>query len=451
MNIDRRLPRAVWLIAGWMVIWTGAWFWRAPPKPFSRIELPQTAALMSVSNTGLVSVAMDAGASSAMQQPFMAKVWDIHTGHERELPLRPGDQPFSWGLNYQYPYFVLRDGCVQQIDAVTGDTVRRYETVRTATSVHTSPDGTRLLVERNPMQFDLVEAMTGNVLWSLTRTEPISMYWCDDHFMSCWLTSATDGSLIDASTGQEVPGKYSGLPVQVVRTGGRTLAIDLYGGGLKVLNVESHETLLEIPFRLSGAQYPDRKQLRFSEDGSSVLLDHVDETGRVATARWKLGDKQSSKSFVFSPFQVAANGTVLQCRSSDAPVWMQKLEETMQDLMGHPRSERFYSTVFDPSGNCLLQITHTDTSPNYREEASALTDGGQGLVVLNNQGLDYYRIPPGWTFRPVYWLVLLAPVLISWGVSQRRKPPATSPSTPSEYSVPALSVDQTRQEGNDSP
>ncbi len=422
MNMPRRQVIRVLLVIGWLILWSLAWHWPTQPRPVTRIELPATAALLSVSDSGLASVTTDAAAPPAIQQS-MAKVWDMKTGQEIPLPFRPGDVRIDRGLSYQVPCFVFRNGCVQRIDAITGDTLQRYEELRSAVQVLASPDGLRLLVERVPMTFDLFDITTGKVIWTHTRTEPTSWYWSYSDFLVFDGTSEKRLLLVDASTGQSLKGAYSGLPLQLAQKNGQILAVDLFGAnGLQVIDVQSNQVLIQVPFIRSDIGFPDRKQLRFSADGSSLLLDYIDKQGKVATANWKLDEQVVAESVDFSPFKVAANGSVLETRAVEHPKWLAILRRSGRSWLGASPAEQLQSTVFDPSGKQLLQITHTYTDLNSLEEYAALIDGGQGLVVYNNQGLEYYRIPnvrPAWMN---YWLGWLIPVLAWWGNWRSRKP-----------------------------
>ena len=428
--ITRPQLRVVLMLFVWGVVWSGVWNWLSRPRPVTRIELPSTASLLSVSDTGLASVVMD-GAAPIQMQRTMSKVWDMKTGLESPLPYRPGDVPLGYGLSYgllyQYPCFVLRDGCVHQIDTITGEAIRRYEELRSAISVQTSPDRTRLLIQQTPSSYDLFDVATKKVAWTFSQPEPICLYWPSEEFLSFYGTRVGGDFKVDASTGQTVQSGYTRSHLQMAKINGEILSVGLYGK-TELAVYKSDKLWLKFPFISSGMGFPDRKQLRFSADGSSLLLDYVNKSGKVATANWKLNELEVPERVSFSPFKVALKGYVLQTRAIELPMWLEELQRNGRSWFGASPAEKLQSTVFDQNGKQLLQVVHSYTDLVYLEEFAAFIDGGQGIVVYNNNGLEYYRVPPHGPRTMPYWLGLLAPPLAWWGIRRIRKPnspPAT--------------------------
>ncbi|RLS40886.1 MAG: hypothetical protein DWH81_06595 [Planctomycetota bacterium] len=417
--ITRPQLRAVLMLVIWGVVWNVAWNWLSRPRPVTRIELPLTASLLSVSDTGLASVTMD-GAAPIQMQKTMAKVWDMKTGLECPLPYRPGDVMLGHGLSYQYPCFVFRDGCVHQIDAITGETRQRYEEVRSAITVQSSPNRTKLIIQQTPSSYEVFDVATQKVAWTFSQPEPIYLYWTSDEFLS-YRTGVGDTFQVDASTGQKVQSEYTRSPLQMAKINGEILSADLYGETELAIH-KSDKLWLKFPFARSGIGFPDRKQLRFSADGSSLLLDYVNKSGKVATAHWKLNELEVPEHVSFSPFKVASNGYVLQTQTIELPMWLEELQRNGRSWLGASPEEKLKSTVFDQNGRQLLQVVHSYTELLYLEEFAAFTGGGQGVVVYNNNGLEYYRVPPHGPSTMLYWLGLLAPPLACWGIRRIRKP-----------------------------
>ena len=416
--ISRPQLRVALMLALWGVMWSGVWNWLSQPRPVTRIELSSTASLLSVSDTGLASVVMDAGASIQTQRS-MAKVWDLKTGLECPLPYRPGDVLVNYGLSYQYPCFVLRDGCVHQIDAITGETIQRYEEVRSAISVQTSSDRTRLLVQQTLSSYDLFDVSEKKIKWTFTQPEPILLYWSYDDFLLLY-TSRGGPLQVNASTGQVVQNGYAGLPLQMAKIDGEIISADLYGES-EMAVYKSDRLWLKLPFIRSKFGFPNRNQLRFSADGSSLALDYVNKSGKVSTANWKLNEQAAHERVSFSPFQVAANGYVLESRSSEKPKWLENLQRIGRLGIDVTPDEILYSTVFDQKGRRLLQVDHSYADLNNLEDFAAFTDGGQGLVIYNNNGLEYYSVPAHGPYPMTYWLGLLAPPLVWWGIRHWRR------------------------------
>lgn len=416
--ITRPQLRVVLMLVIWGVAWSGAWIWMSRPRPVTRIELSSTASLLSVSDTGLASVMVDAGAPIQTRRS-MAKVWNLKTGLECPLPYRPGDVLVNYGLSYQYPCFVLRDGCVHQIDAITGETIQRYEEVRSAISVLTSPDRTQLLVQQTLSSYDLFDVSEKKIKWTFTQPEPIGLYWTYDDFLS--LHTSRGGSLqVNASTGQVVQNGYAGSPLQMAEIDGEIISAGLYGEA-ELAVYKSDKLWLKLPFNRSKFGLPDRNQLRFSADGSSLLLDYVNKSGKVSTANWKLNEQAAHERVSFSPFQVATNGYVLESRTYERPKWLENLQRIGRLGIDATPDEILYSTVFDQKGRRLLQVEHSYADLNYLDDFAAFTDGGQGLVVYNNSGLEYYRVPAHGPYPMPYWLGLLSPPVVFWSIRRWRR------------------------------
>lgn len=201
---------------------------------------------------------------------------------------------------------------------------------------------------------------------------------------------------------------------------GEIISADLYGEA-ELAIYKSDKLWLKLPFSRSKFGLPTRNQLRFSADGSSLLLDYVNKSGMVSTANWKLNEQAAHERVSFSPFRVATNGYVLESRTYERPKWLKNLQRIGRLGIDATPDEILYSTVFDQKGRRLLQVEHSFAAPNYLEDFAAFTDGGQGLVIYNNNGIEYYRVPAHGPYPVPYWLGLLASPFVWWGIRRWRR------------------------------
>ena len=292
--------------------------------------------------------------------------------------------------------------------------------------VRSSPGEKRLLVQKVDWAFEVLDAKTEAVLWSLPPESNTIPNWVNDDYLYYWKNTLKCNIVVNVVSSQEwvLAGRNSNAPQVVRKWGDRTLMIQSSQTKpeLRVIDLDTNQDVQVIPKDSWG--FP--RHIRFSEDGTAVLLDHIDGTGQLAVARWNLEGSTPLKSVSVSPFEVAPNGRIVQFKvPTEAPYLVRLVQEAWYKLTGTSPPERFEFTVGDEFGNRFIQMTHTLPDTDIREQTHAFVDGGLGLVVQNQEGLNYYRIPPSWTFRPAFWVGLCGPVLGLWGISwwwRRRSP-----------------------------
>lgn len=198
---------------------------------------------------------------------------------------------------------------------------------------------------------------------------------------------------------------------------GKLIAVDRFASlGLCVQEYTTNKLLATLKFRDRQLDSPNRDQIRFSADRKSVLIDYVDQSGKVATFEWDITNKTMDERYSLAPFTVAANGSVLETRMIESLKWWGQLWRDSRRAFGLPPEGQIQSSVYAPSGRLLLRRLSTFRTLNTLEETAQLTDGGQGLVIYNNNGLEYYRVPPHAPSPLPYWLGLLAPPTVVGGL-----------------------------------
>ena len=442
MNMNMRFRcrprrRACVLVVSWIVIWTTLWCRYAPPIPKTRIRMPGWAFLHSVSETGI------AGAKPFPNE-WNGRNWNVKTGEPFPGPFRPDDKSLIPQVCRHPVFFVLRDGVPQQIDPQSGETVRRFDQLARAENGWASPDHSKMIISRPGIGFDVVDTATSEILWSASRpqlNEPDLVDFVDDRF--AWGA----GAVFDARTGEEL-GVSERIPLAIGKRGDRWLALsertksDFETNAYEVHDLKSQEVVKTLYLTFAGGHpmWHDPLRMEFSPDGNALLWDRLNEQNQLETVRCDIVDINARQEFVYAPLSVAANGNVLQFqempRSPQAARWDSLWQMLGQKLPARlfgflyawrGREGEFQSTVFDSSGKCLLQISHTSGTAKYGIadarwciKLAYLIDGGRGLVIENNRCIEYYEIPGRIRFPAAYWLILLTPLLAALGISASR-------------------------------
>ena len=154
----------------WSTVWTVYWYRYAPRIPQGTVHIPGDCFVGPMGSPDLVTVLpLDQflGDSDARA----SQIWNYKTGERQPGPFRAGDQPLVQTLILGQPLFVLRDGAIEEIDNLTGQTLRRYNTLRDAKRVWLTPQSKLLVVLDQENHLLAADANDGHVLWYLRDRE----------------------------------------------------------------------------------------------------------------------------------------------------------------------------------------------------------------------------------------------------------------------------------------
>ena len=180
----RFLNPMIWTVL-WSTVWTVYWYRSAPRIPQGLVQLPDDCFFGPMGFPDLVTVfPLDQflGDSDARA----SQIWNYKTGERLPGPFRAGDQPLVQTLILGQPLFVLRDGAIEEIDNLTGQTLRRYNTLRDAKRVWLTPQRKLLVVLDQENYLMAADANDGHVLWYLR----------DREFQASSINSVSDSDLM---------------------------------------------------------------------------------------------------------------------------------------------------------------------------------------------------------------------------------------------------------------